>query len=69
MAAFEFSSFSGSLNTWIVPGFYYSHYGLNVCSPQNVQVRALTSSVMVFGGGTFGRSLGLDEVMSGTPMT
>lgn len=32
-------------------------------SPQNLYVEALTPNVMVFGGGTFGRQLDLDEVM------
>ena len=64
---FELSSFSGSVNTWIVSGFYYSHYELNVGLPQNAQVEALTSSVMVSGGGTFGKQSELDHVLSRTP--
>lgn len=64
---FELSNFSGSVNTWIVSGFYYSHYELNVGLPQNAQVEALTSDVMVSGGGTFGKQSGLDQVLSRTP--
>lgn len=37
--------------------------GLNVCVPQNPCVEALNSNVMVFGGGAFWGSLGLDEFM------
>ena len=33
-------------------------------SPQ-IQVEALICNAIVFGGGTFGRQLGLDEVMKG----
>ena len=65
-AALELSSFSGSVNTWIVSGFYYSHYELNVGLPPNAQVEALTSIVMVSGGGTFDKQSGLDQVTSET---
>lgn len=37
-------------------------YGLNFIPP-NSYTEALTCSVMVFGGGTPGRSLGLDEII------
>lgn len=40
-----------------------------MCPPQNSYVEALTPSVMLYRGGTFGRYLGLADVMrSGAPM-
>ena len=36
-----------------------------LCPPPNSYVEALTPNVMVSGDGTFGRYLGLDEVMRG----
>lgn len=43
-------------------------YGMNVCVLPNSHVEALILVVMVFGGRTFGRYLGLDKVMGGTPV-
>ena len=45
--------------------FYYCH-GLN-CNPSSSYVEALTTNVVVFGDGDFGRSLGLDGIMRVEP--
>ena len=36
-------------------------YGLNVCVPQSSHAEILTSTVMVLGGGAFGRRLGYED--------
>ena len=36
-------------------------YGLNVCVPQSSHAEILTSTVMVLGGGAFGRRLGCED--------
>lgn len=41
-------------------------YGLSLYHPQNPSVEILTPSVMVFGGGAFGRCLGQED---GAPVT
>lgn len=40
----------------------------SIVSPQDSYVEVLTLHVMVFGGGAFGRQLGLDEVMGVRPL-
>ena len=43
-------------------------YELNVCVPPTFMSRNANPSVMVLGGGAFGRLLGLDEVMRMEPL-
>lgn len=37
-------------------------------SPQHSYVEALTPNRMIFGGGAFGKQLGLDEIMRVAPL-
>lgn len=47
--------------------YLHTCFALKVCVPLNSYVEALIPHVLVFGGGTLGRELELDEVMRVEP--